>query len=130
MKILLTAVITVLFTSLAITSTAAAYNPLDPVCSGSTANSPSCADRSRSQTPSSNSIYGPDGILTKIAQIVSIIVGIASVIMIIIAGLMFVTSGGDSNRVSTARNTVIYAIVGIVITALAQSIIIFVLNKL
>ncbi len=48
--------------------------------------------------------------------------------MIIINGLRFITSGGDSNAVSSAKKGILYAIVGLVIVALAQFIVRFVLN--
>lgn len=65
-----------------------------------------------------------------IINILSIVVGVVAVFMIIIAGIRFVTSGGDSNGISSARNTIIYAIIGLLIVALAQLIVQFVLGKL
>jgi hypothetical protein len=65
-----------------------------------------------------------------IINILSIVVGVAAVFMIIIAGIRFVTSGGDSNGISSARNTIIYAIVGLLVVALAQIIVQFVLGRL
>ncbi len=59
----------------------------------------------------------------------SIIVGAASVIMIIYGGFRYIISGGESGRVGAAKNSLIYAIVGLVIVALAQLIIHFVLNQ-
>lgn len=64
-----------------------------------------------------------------IINIFSLIVGIVSVIMIILGGFRYITSGGDSNNVSGAKNTIIYAIIGLVVVALAQFIVGFVLNK-
>lgn len=61
-------------------------------------------------------------------NILSIVVGAIAVIMIIYAGFRYITSGGDSNGVTSAKNTLIYAIVGIVIVALAQLIVHWVLN--
>lgn len=61
--------------------------------------------------------------------ILSIIVGVAAVIMIIIGGLRYVTSGGDSAAVNSAKNTILYAVIGLVVAALAQLIVQFVLNK-
>jgi hypothetical protein len=52
-----------------------------------------------------------------------------AVIMIIVGGLKYITSGGDSNNVSSAKSTIIYAIIGLVVVALAQFIVQFVLNK-
>lgn len=64
-----------------------------------------------------------------IVNFLSFIVGVVAVIMIIIAGLKYITSGGDSNNVASAKNTILYAIVGLVIVALAQVIVRFVLQK-
>ncbi len=63
----------------------------------------------------------------KIVNLLSIIVGVVAVIMIIVGGFRYITSGGESSNVSGAKNTLIYAIVGLVIVALAQFIVHFVL---
>lgn len=67
--------------------------------------------------------------LKNIINIVSIIVGIAAVIMLVISGLRYVTSAGDSNQITSAKHTLIYALVGLVVVALAQAIVKFVLNR-
>jgi hypothetical protein len=59
----------------------------------------------------------------------SLVAGVAAVIMIIIAGLKMITAQGDASAVASARNTLIYALVGLVIVALAQVIVHFVLSK-
>jgi hypothetical protein len=64
-----------------------------------------------------------------IVNIFSIIVGVVAVIMIIYGGFRYITSGGDSGSVGNAKNTLIYAIVGLIIVALAQLIVHFVLNQ-
>jgi hypothetical protein len=63
-------------------------------------------------------------------NLLSVIVGVASVIMIIIGGFKYVTSSGDSNNIANAKNTIIYAIVGLIVAALAQVIARFVLVSL
>jgi uncharacterized membrane protein len=68
-------------------------------------------------------------IIRSVINIFSLIVGVTSVIMIIIGGLKYITSGGDSGNVTGAKNTILYAIIGIVIVALAQFIVRFVLTK-
>lgn len=70
-----------------------------------------------------------NGIIKTVINIFSIVVGVVAVIMIIVGGFRYITSGGDSNNVSGAKNTIIYAIIGLVIVALAQFIVQFVLNK-
>jgi len=68
-------------------------------------------------------------LLQKAINIFSIIVGVIAVIMIIVGGLKYITSGGESSNVSGAKNTIIYAIIGLVVVALAQFIVHFVLNN-
>jgi len=70
-----------------------------------------------------------DNIVTQVINILSLVVGIVSVIMIIFGGFRYITSGGESGSVTTAKNTILYAIVGLVIVALAQLIVRFVLGK-
>ncbi len=71
--------------------------------------------------------------VTKIIQLIinifSLIVGVVSVIMIIIGGLKYITSGGDSGNITGAKNTILYAIIGLVVVALAQVVVKFVLAK-
>lgn len=68
-------------------------------------------------------------IVTTIVNIFSAIVGVVSVIMIIYGGFKYISSGGDSGKVTEAKNTIIYAVIGLVIVALAQFIVQFVLSK-
>lgn len=68
-------------------------------------------------------------LLTSIVNIISVIVGVVAVIMVIFSGFKYITSGGDSSKISSAKTTIIYAIVGLIIVALAQVIVRFVLNK-
>ena len=62
-------------------------------------------------------------------NILSFAVGIIAIIMMIIGGVKFVLSGGDSSATTSARNTVLYAAIGLVIAVLAQVIVRFVLFK-
>ena len=63
-----------------------------------------------------------------VIDLFSWIVGIASIFMIIFGGFKFVTSGGDSGRISSARNTVLYAVIGLAVVAIAQIIVVFVVG--
>lgn len=69
-------------------------------------------------------------IIAVVINIFSLVVGVIAVIMIIIGGLKYITSGGDSGNVTSAKNTILYAIVGLVIVALAQFIVRFVLSRI
>jgi amino acid transporter len=64
-----------------------------------------------------------------VITVLSAVVGIVAVIMIMFAGFRYVTSGGKEESVKSAKNTILYAIIGLVIVALAQIIVHFVLNK-
>lgn len=59
----------------------------------------------------------------------SAVVGIIAVVMIIVGGIKYITSGGDSGNVTSAKNTILYAIIGLVVVALAQIIVRFVLAR-
>ncbi len=72
---------------------------------------------------------GVEILITNIINAASIIVGAICVIMIIVGGFRYVTSAGESNSVSGAKNTILYAIVGLIIVAFAQVIVQFVLQK-
>ncbi len=91
-------------------------------------------------TPSSDSNCAPTSsgtdastsintIIKTIINIFSLVVGVVAVIMIIAGGFRYIASGGDSNKITAAKNTIIYAIIGLVVVALAQLIVQFVLNK-
>lgn len=102
-----------------------AQDPLDPVCSGSGSSSAVCQSRT-----SDNPLVGPSGILTRVLQILVIATAVASVIMIMVGGLKYIVSSGDPNNVNSAKNTILYAIVGLVVVVIAQSIVSLVLRRL
>lgn len=66
---------------------------------------------------------------TDILNIALSVLGAVAFLMIIIAGLRYIIAGGDSNAVAEAKRMVIYSIVGLIVIALAASIVNFVLNK-
>lgn len=70
-----------------------------------------------------------DSILRLAINMFSIVVGFISVIMIIVGGLKYITSGGDSGNIQGAKNTILYAIIGLIVVALAQVVVQFVLTK-
>ena len=70
-----------------------------------------------------------NNIIATVINIFSVIVGVIAVIMIIVGGIRYVLSGGDSTATTAARNTILFAIVGLVVVALAQIIVRFVLNR-
>lgn len=75
-------------------------------------------------------LVGVDGVFTKFSNIALYAVGAISVIMLIWGGLRYITSGGDSKKITDAKNTILYAIIGLIIAVLAFAIINFVLNAI
>lgn len=100
----------------------------DEVCEGRASNSAFCKDADPS--PGSNPIFGPQGFLTEIINLMSIVVGIVAVFAIIFAGIRFITSSNNPQEVTTAREVILYALVALVIAALAQVIVRFFLSRI
>lgn len=73
-------------------------------------------------------LFGDGGIFQQITNIMLFIIGVLSVIMLIIGGLRYVISGGNKDAVTSAKNTILYAIVGLIVALLAYAAINFVIN--
>ncbi len=67
-------------------------------------------------------------LLSKIVPVLLFAAGFIAIIMIVIAGLSYVTSGGDEKKIESAKNTIIYAVAGLIIAVLAYAITKFVLR--
>ena len=74
-------------------------------------------------------LFGNTGIFTTVTNVMLFIVGAISVIMIVIGGLRYVISGGDTSNVTAAKNTILYAIVGLIVAMLAYAMINFVITS-
>ena len=72
---------------------------------------------------------GVEALASRVVNIFSIIVGVISIIMIIYAGLRYITSGGESGGISGAKNTLLYAVIGLIVVVLAQVIVRLVLSQ-
>lgn len=75
-------------------------------------------------------LFGDTGVFKQVTNTILYIVGIIAVIMLIIGGIKYVISGGDAKKVTDAKNTVLYAIIGLVIAFLAFAIVNFVISAL
>lgn len=80
-------------------------------------------------TPNQLGLTG-DGIFKEITNTLILIVGAVAVLMLIIGGLRYVLSGGNSSNVESAKNTIFYAIIGIVVAILAYAIVNFVIDSI
>lgn len=74
-------------------------------------------------------LFGDTGVFSKISSVLLFIVGAIAVIMIVIGGLRYVVSGGDASQVQAAKNTILYALVGVIIAILAYAAVNFVVNS-
>jgi hypothetical protein len=111
-------------------STAFAYNPLGNACgtssnvNGGTVSSTACS------TNGQDPITGSDGVLWKVTLVVATVGAITAIIIIMVAGLSMITSSGDTQRVAQARRSIIGALVGLVLIAIAESVVVFVVGRL
>lgn len=105
---------------------ALAQNPVDDVdCSGAAASSPVCEDLQSGVNP----LFGEDGVLTKAANIFAIVTGIISVFMMSLGGLRYIMSSGDTSKLNSAKNTIMYAAIGLGVAASAGIIARFILSS-
>ena len=74
----------------------------------------SCSQQQKSSSTDTHKL------LKTIISLLSVVLGVIAVIMIIISAIMFITSGGESSRVKTAKSTLMYALIGLVVAVLAQ----------
>ena len=74
-------------------------------------------------------LIGDNGVFSRLTNTILLVVGLISVIMLVYGGLRYILSGGDSKKVTDAKNTVLYAIIGLIISLLSYAIVKFVLNS-
>lgn len=96
----------------------------ESLCSGANLEAPGSTTACATDTGT-----GVNGIVNTVITVFSWVVGVVSVIMIIVGGFKYVTSGGESSGVTSAKNTILYAIVGLIIVAIAQVVVKFVLSN-
>jgi hypothetical protein len=103
------------------TTTSSSVSGVQDVCTGigEAGGSSGCNDSSG---------VGLGGTLKNVISVMSILIGVIAVIMILVGGFKYVTSGGDTNKVNSGKDTIIYAMVGLVVAALAQVLVHFVLS--
>ncbi len=115
----------VLLVGLATPVAAVTCDPANP--NTSIADGATCA-KSNSQP---TTLFGGDGsVFKRITSILLFLVGAIAVIMLIIGGIRYVVSGGDQSQVTAAKNTILYAIVGIIVAFLSYAAIDFITKSL
>lgn len=104
---------------------AVGIDPLSEICSqGGNANSAVCQDR---RAEPDTGLYD---FIETVVNTILLILGSVAVIMLVVGGFRFVISGGDQAAVNRARDTIIYAIIGLIVAMVAYSIVGFVLDSL
>jgi hypothetical protein len=96
------------------------------LCGGTDLSINATSDCAKSNTDAETNA---NNLIAKIINVFSAVVGIVAVIMIVVGGFKYITSGGNDSNVSGAKNTILYAVIGLVIVALAQVIVKYVLSK-
>ena len=122
--------LTVLFTPALVPATASAQIKEGLTC-GTELNATNITSGTQSACTSSqgNADQKINDIVKLVINIFSWIVGIVAVVMIIVGGLKYITSGGDSSSTGSAKNTILFAVVGLIVVALSQFLVRFVLEK-
>ncbi|HMI09088.1 MAG TPA: pilin [Candidatus Saccharimonadales bacterium] len=103
------------------------------VFQGSTAYAAACANPKACIQQGSNDVGGKGATdlgarIKTIVNILLYVLGAIAVVMIVIGGIRYTTSNGDSSAMTSAKNTILYAVVGLVIAILSYSIVNFVLD--
>lgn len=99
------------------------------VCDMSNPSVSSGADCARGNGQPSQ-LVGDGGVFNRITSILLFIVGAVAVVMLIFGGIRYIVSGGDQANVTAAKNTILYAIIGIIIALLAYAAVKFVTTSL
>ena len=74
-----------------------------------------------------NSLYT---LIQNIINLLLMVIGIIAVIMIIIGGIRYTTSGGDAGQTKMAKDTILYAIVGLVVAIMSYGLVNWVIGRL
>jgi len=108
------------------------FAPLTPVaaidvfnnCTGPAADTTIC------KATKTDKLFGAGGLWNRILNTFTFIIGAVAVLMIVIGGLRYVLSAGDATALTSAKNTILYAAVGLVLAAMANAIVNFVLTNI
>lgn len=100
--------------------TASAVNLVDTSCSSVTGKGNLCGAKADDAKV----------MVSKVVNLLLYVLGVIAVIVIIVGGIKFTTSDGDAGKIKGARETILYAVVGLVVAILAWSIVNFVVLKI
>ena len=98
----------------------------DTVSAGGIGNGADCA----APTNANTKLFGPGGVFVTIVNILIFVVGAIAVLMLVVGGVRYVVSNGESSAVTNAKNTILYAIIGLIVSFLAFGAVQFITNQL
>lgn len=75
-----------------------------------------------------NDLFG--GILKEVINVMLYLAGAIAVIMMVVGGIRYITSDGDPGAATKAKNTIIYALIGLIIAVMSYSIVNFVIGSI
>lgn len=87
-----------------------------------------CAQAGVTATGGTGTTADPGTIIKSIINLLLFILGAVSVIMIVIGGFKYVVSNGESSQVKSAKDTILYAVIGLIVALFAYAIVNFVLG--
>lgn len=125
MKTFVLSLVMLVFSAFVFSPSALAVNVFSKTCGSAAAGKTEVCSEVTSHQNKNEALI----ILKDVISVISYIVGVAAVIVIIVAAFQFVVAGGDQQAITNARNNLIYALVGVAVAALAQVIVVFVLNN-
>ena len=81
-------------------------------------------------TDAPDTLFGEGGIFQRVVNTILFVIGAIAVLMLIIGGIRYVTSAGNQDAVTGAKNTIMYAIVGLLIAIIAFAAVNFIVQQL
>ncbi len=94
------------------------YNIRPDICNGINPDTKDCSDNNK-----------VPGILKATVNVLSLVIGALSTLMIVVAGFRYLVSSGEQAAVKSAKDTILYAVIGLVIALMAQALLRFVFTK-
>lgn len=132
LKLLALALFVPLFFMAALPNSAKAADLFGDVCNSQTTGDKPSVCNAGDEDP----LTGPGGLLLRVGSLLTIVTGMASVIMIVYGGYKYVISSGNNtssgsnpSKVAVAKSIITYAAIGLAVSVLARAILLFVINR-
>ena len=106
-----------------------ASTPLVPAFAAACSSAADCAQIGADKANVGGKTASVSEIIMTIVNVLLFILGAIAVIMIIIGGIRYTISQGDSGAITSAKNTILYAVIGLVVALLAYAIVNFVITQ-